>query len=177
MPCQEAASLNRSVLSAMPNGRHATGRASTIRCPRPRSGTAGPPIDAAERNAGAMPSMNCSPLQTRIRCVARPASRQPSRHADRRVAAGYRRPRPRCPAEIDPPVAMDAIDSTGDANKTLDIESPIQGAGAAMSPTSQAHARGQTKNRGLRCHRARTDGLRLGDRHRDESCHWQERHR
>ena len=29
------------------------------------------------------------------------------------------------------PVAMDAIDSTGDANKTLDIESPIQGAGAA----------------------------------------------
>ena len=63
MPCQEAASLNGSVLSAMPNGRHATGRASTIRCPRPRSGTAGPPIDAAERNAGAMPSMNCSPLQ------------------------------------------------------------------------------------------------------------------
>jgi len=56
-------------------------------------------------------------IATRIRCVARPASRQPSRHADRRVAAGYRRPRPRCPAEIDPPVAMDAIDSTGDANK------------------------------------------------------------
>jgi hypothetical protein len=61
MPCQEAASLKGSVLSAMPNGRHATGRANTIRCPRPRSGTAGPSIDAAERNAGAMQSMNCSP--------------------------------------------------------------------------------------------------------------------